>query len=35
MLYAVLRHRMADVTVALNRVLVYATTTRLVLGPSD
>ncbi len=32
MLYAVLRHRVVDVTVALNRALVYAVTTSLVLG---
>ncbi len=32
MLYAVLRHRVVDVTVALNRALVYAATTSLVLG---
>ncbi|MHB1897218.1 MAG: GAF domain-containing protein [Metallibacterium sp.] len=32
LLYAVLRHRVVDVTVALNRGLVYAATTSLVLG---
>jgi hypothetical protein len=32
MLYAVLRHRVVDVTVVLNRALVYAATTSLVLG---
>ena len=32
MLYAVLRHRVVDVMVALNRALVYAVTTSLVLG---
>ncbi|WP_297904108.1 GAF domain-containing protein [Metallibacterium sp.] len=32
MLYAVLRHRVVDVTVVLNRGLVYAATTSLVLG---
>ena len=31
-LYAVLRHRVVDVTVFLNRALVYAATTSLVLG---
>lgn len=31
-LYAVLRHRVVDVTVVLNRALVYAATTSLVLG---
>ncbi|MHB1589237.1 MAG: hypothetical protein ACYCUL_06475 [Metallibacterium scheffleri] len=32
LLYAVLRHRVVDVTVVLNRALVYAATTSLVLG---
>jgi len=32
MLYAVLRHRVVDVTVALNRALVYTVTTSWVLG---
>ncbi len=31
-LYAVLRHRVVDITVAINRALVYALTTSLVLG---
>lgn len=31
-LYAILRHRVVDVTVALNHALVYAATTSLVLG---
>jgi hypothetical protein len=31
-LYAVLRHRVVDITVAVNRTLVYALTTSLVLG---
>ena len=32
MLYAVLRHRVVDITVVINRALVYALTTSLVLG---
>lgn len=32
MLYAVLRHRVVDVTVVLNRTLVYAATTSLIVG---
>ncbi|MHB8386391.1 hypothetical protein, partial [Metallibacterium sp.] len=32
LLYAVLRHRVVDLSVALNRALVYAATTSLVLG---
>ena len=32
LLYAVLRHRVVDISVALNRGLVYAATTSLVLG---